>query len=194
MSSYGQLLAEFFDARGVAAVLRQEVDYGTAFPTTAQLWPPRPGCTASPDLALARMWACINLADWIARAPNAFGPHHPGELDVLAAVGARLRTAGEGARVLWGIDLVPAERWVAQSSTSLAVAELICYGPRLAAGLVNEIDATLFRIGWCYNNSDLANQPCTVNHASCFENSWHEGNSRSQRDRNHLSQTRSCRD
>ncbi|RFZ55770.1 hypothetical protein BB170200_03791 [Mycobacterium marinum] len=36
---------------------------------------------------------------------------------------------GEGAHVLWGIDVVPVEQWVAHPSAGLAVAELICCGP-----------------------------------------------------------------
>jgi hypothetical protein len=178
VSTYGQILVDYLDALGVPEALRRHVDYGPAFPTGLQLWPPKPGCSESPDLAIVRMWAGIDLAEWIEHAPNAFGPHWTGELDGLAAVGARLRTAGEGAQVLWGIDVVPAEQWVGHSSPGLAVVELVCCGPRLADGLVNETDAQFTRIGWWYN-SEQANRPCIVNHTPCFESSWHEGNTRS---------------
>jgi hypothetical protein len=172
---YGQILTDHLNALGVPEALRRHVDYGPAFPTGLQPWPPKPGCSESPDHNIVRMWARIDLAEWIYHAPNAFGPHRTGELDRLIAVGARLRNTGEGVHVLWGIDVVPTEHWVAHSSTGLAVVELVCCGPHLADGLVNETDAALARIGWDYN-SEQANRTCIINRTTCFENSWHEGN------------------
>jgi hypothetical protein len=177
VSTRGQILADYLDALGVPEALRRAVDCGPAFPTGLRLWPPKPGCCESPDLAIVRMWAGIDLAEWIEHASNAFGPHRTGELDALAAVGARLRTGGEGAQVLWAIDVVAAEQWVKHPSPGLAVVEMVCFGPRLADRLVNETDAELTRIGWCYN-SEQANRPCIVNHTPCFESSWHEANTR----------------
>lgn len=175
---YTQILANCLDALDVPEQLRRQLDRGPAFPAGQQLWPPRPGCSASPDGARVRIWARLDLAQWIEGASNVFGPHRAGELDGLLAVGARLRIAGEGANVLWGIDVVPVEQWVTHRSVGLAVAELICCGPRLADDLVNEIDAQLTRIGWWYT-ADRANQRCVVNRTPCFETAWHEGNTRS---------------
>ncbi len=143
-------------------------------------WPPQPGCSESPDLAIARLWIDIDLAEWVHHMPDAFGPHRTGELDNLITAGARLRNSGEGAKVLWGIDVVPKQQWVQHNSTGLAVAELVFYGPHLNQHLVNEIDAPLNTIGW-QPTTDQPNRPCTVNHATCFETSWREAHTNSAR-------------
>lgn len=174
-TGYPAVLGRFLDELGVPESLRGQLDYG---PITDDRWPPRPGCGASPDRAVLRLWARLDLAEWIGAAPNAFGPHGTGVLDGLAVAGARLRCAGEGAYVLWGIDVVPAEEWVTYPSAGLAVVELVCLGPYLGDRLVDETDTALTRLCWRYN-TDHANQPCVVNSVRCYENSWTEANTRS---------------
>ncbi|MBS9535587.1 hypothetical protein KIH27_18535 [Mycobacterium sp. M1] len=179
-----QLLTHYLNTLNIPAALRRGLDTAQAVTAGLPMWPPQPGCAPSPDGALLRLWARLDLAAWITHAPNAFGPHRPGELDMLASVVARLRTAGEGARILWGLDLVPAEQWVTQpAATSFAAVELICAGPALPAALVNQIDATLTRFGWSYDG-DPANCPCVINGTDCFETSWREGNTQSGRSAN----------
>lgn len=178
VGDYARLLASCLNALEVPEPLKAGVEYGPAFPDGLAPWPPKPGCGQSPDLAVVRMWARLDLAKWIEQAPNAFGPHLNGELDRLAAVGARLRVAGEGALVLWGIDAVPAAQWVDHPSTGLAVAELVCCGPRLADDLVNEVDTELTAIGWWYS-AEQANRSCIINRTPCYETAWHEANTRS---------------
>lgn len=162
------------------AAIRPRAVNTQAFPAGRRPWPPRPGCSESPDLAIARLWIDIDLAEWVHQSPDTFGPHRTGELDNLIAVGARLRNAGEGAKVLWGIDVVPKQQWVQHDSTGLAVAELVFYGPHLAPHLINEIDPRLNTIGW-QPTTDQPNRPCTVNNTTCFETSWHEANTNSAR-------------
>lgn len=151
-----------------------EVAYGDAFPDAAgeRLWPPRAGCCSVSDLGIARMWTAIDLTHWLQRARAAFGPHHPGEIETLAATSSLLRRAGEGVQVLVAIDVVPEAQWVQHASTALAVSELVCYGPQLSDSLITTIDAGLQRVGWAAS-SDLANQECIVNHTPCYETSWH---------------------
>lgn len=125
MSHYAQILAVHLDALTVPESLTRQLDYGPI-----GSWPPRPGSGRCPDLALARTWARIDLAQWIDEAPQAFGAHRDGELAGLAAAGAQLARAGEGTQVLWAIDLIPPEQWVDPvPSPALAVAELVCIGP-----------------------------------------------------------------
>ena len=170
-------LADHLDAVGLPAALRVGVVAGPAFPG---VWPPTSGWSDSPDGALMRMWARIDLGDWITHSPTSFGPHRAGELATLAAVGAELRTAGEGARVLWAIDVVPTEQWVCHARPGLSVVELVCCGPDLPDEVVNAIDRRLSAIGWSYSCEE-ANRPATVNRTPCYETSWHEGNTRSSR-------------
>jgi hypothetical protein len=170
MPTHGQIVAAHLDTLNVPEPLKQQVVYRDSGP-----WPPRPGCAASPDIALGRMWARIDLAQWVAEAPQAFGPHRNGELDGLAAIGTRRRYAGEGTLILWGINVVRTEQWVAHDSTGLAVVELICLGPYLPDSLVDEIDTALSGIGWAYPTDTEANRPCTVNYTPCFHTAWHEG-------------------
>lgn len=169
MSPYGQIAAAHLDTLNVPELQKQQVDYRDSGP-----WPPRPGCAASPDIALGRMWPRLDLAQWVAEAPQAFGPYRNGELDGLAAIGARLRYAGEGTLILWGIDVVPAEQWVDHDSTGLAVVELICLGPHVPQGFVDEIDAAVAGRGWSYTADTEANSLCTVNSTSCFHTAWHD--------------------
>lgn len=180
MSSLGQALAGHLIALDVPESLRSQLHYGDAFPDGRGEWPPRTGCSESPDLAIVRMWTDIDLAEWVHRIPAVFGPHRAGELAGLIAVSARLRSAGEGAKVLWGIDIVPPNQWVDHHSTGLAVSELVFYGPHLNCNLVYGIDAPLNAIGW-KPSTDQANRPCTVNNTPCFETSWHEADSSSSR-------------
>ena len=170
------MFAAHLNTLGAPKSLLRQVNFGD--PVGGREWPPQPGCSPCPDLALARMWARIDLGEWMKHSPSVFGPHKPGELDILADVGAQLRRAGEGAQVLWGIDLVPPPQWFCHTDTGLAVAELVCYGPRLPEQLVNEIDSRLSRVGWWYGSGHAPNRPCTVNRTACFETSWYDANIR----------------
>ncbi|GCB01918.1 hypothetical protein NCCNTM_55520 [Mycolicibacterium sp. NCC-Tsukiji] len=96
----GQSLADFLRHERVPAGLIDRLDY-IASPGPAGSWPPRPGCCEHRDIGIVRAWATIDLAAWLRGAPQVFGPHRPHELEQLAAVGAQLRTTGEGAQVLW---------------------------------------------------------------------------------------------
>lgn len=174
-------VATFLDHHQVPASLRSHIAHGAALSATRQ-WPPKPGCCHNPDIGIARIWSRLDLAQWLRDVPHVFGPHYPGELNRLAHVGARLRTAGEGAQVLWALDLVTADQWVDHTRTALAVSELVSYGPRLSDTVLSPVDAELRQLGWL-ENTDEANQMCTVNHVRCFETSWHHRESSSTRPR-----------
>lgn len=177
----GVKLVSFFDDHGVPASLRSDFRAGAALGPTS-MWPPRPGVCEHSDLGVARMWARLDLAQWLRLVPHAFGPHRPFELERLAAVGARLRTAGEGVQVLWAIDVVPPEQWTDHRRTALAVSELVVCGPQLSDAQLARADAELRRAGWLDGFVE-GNQPCTVNRVRCFETSWHQGESCSTRPR-----------
>ncbi|WP_454793765.1 hypothetical protein [Mycolicibacterium lutetiense] len=173
MNSSARTLSLHLVELGVPGTLTRQLDFGET-----GSWPPRPGCGPSPDrFAAARAWARLDLNQWITEAPQAFGPHMAGELDRLVAVGAVLRHAGEGAQVLWGLDLVAAEWWVDHDSPGLAVAGLVCLGPHLPERLVNDVDSALAAIGWAFPAELGANQPCIINRTPCFHTTWHDGNS-----------------
>lgn len=173
LEPYARALVSHLVELGVPETLTRQLD----FSETAS-WPPRPGCGPSPDrLALSRTWARLDLGQWVAEAPQAFGPHRAGELDRLVAVGVALRFAGEGAQVLWALDLVAAQWWIDHDSPGLAVAGLVFLGPHLPERLVNDVDSILAAVGWTFPADIGANQPCIVNGAPCFHTIWHDGNS-----------------
>lgn len=176
MTPHADIVRTHLAQLDVPETLTRQLDFGAA-----GSWPPRPGCGPSPDrLALARLWARLDLAQWLAQAPNAFGPHRVGELDRLVNVGGALRAAGEGAQVLWAFDLVEAHWWIDYDSPGLAVAGLMCAGPQLPEPLVNDVDAALTAIGWAFPAGIEANQSCIINHTPCFHTTWHDGNSVSE--------------
>lgn len=173
MKPYARIVSSHLTELGVPETLTAQLNFNET-----GSWPPRPGCGPSPDrLALARTWARLDLDQWVAEAPQAFGPHRAGELDRLLAVGGALRQAGEGAQVLWALDLVAAEWWIDHDSAGLAVAGLVCLGPRLPEHLVNDVDSALAAIGWAFPTDIGANQPCFINRVPCFHTFWHDGNS-----------------
>lgn len=180
--SYGRVAADYLNVLDIPDTLKRQVNYHPPAPDSgSHVWPPKPGCGLSPDNALVRIWARIDLSEWITQAPYAFGPHGEkkrGVLPALAAVGTRLRCAGEGALVLWGIDVLQAEQWVDHPAVGLAVSELVCVGPQLPDRLINDIDGDLARLCWSHN-SEHTNLPCFINSVGCSENSWRDGNTRS---------------
>ncbi|TXH18858.1 MAG: hypothetical protein E6R06_25765 [Mycobacterium sp.] len=175
----GPSLADFLRHERVPAGLMDRLDY-IASPGPAGSWPPRPGCCEHRDIGIVRAWATIDLAAWLREAPQVFGPHRPHELEQLAAVGAQLRTTGEGAQVLWALDLITPVQWVDHPVPALAVSELITYGPRLSDSAVSAADAKLRAVGWAESTHE-ANQMCIINHVRCYETSWHGGESQSTR-------------
>ncbi|QZH69412.1 hypothetical protein [Mycolicibacterium farcinogenes] len=173
MNPYARTLSSHLTELGVPETLTRQLDFGET-----GIWPPRAGCGPSPDrLTLVRLWARIDLDQWVTEAPQAFGPHRAGELARLVAVGAALRHAGEGAQVLWGVDLVAAQWWIDHDSPGLAAAGLVCLGPHLPEPLVKSVDSVLAAIGWACPADIDANQPCIINGVPCFHTTWHDGNS-----------------
>lgn len=76
---------------------------GIAAPRT---WPPKPGWTESgPYPGVPRVWADFSLREWAATAPGVLYRTTPQEAAAMDAIAARLRRSGEGAQVLWGLDL-----------------------------------------------------------------------------------------
>lgn len=144
-------------------------------------WPPTPGVRVSPDASCAiRVWARINLAEWLDTAAHAFGPHRTGELAVLAAAGSWLRNAGEGTHILWALDVVEPRYWVAYPHTALAVTELVCIGPELDDRSLTKLDAALTAVGWTPTHGAEPNSTCLVNYTSCHYSAWNDGYSTPQ--------------
>lgn len=176
------LAKQFLEQHHIPELLTREAHFDTNTELAQRpQWPPRPGYCLNPDIGITRIWTGMNLTVWIHHAPAAFGPHSSGELHLLATVGKRLRTAGEGTRVLWALDIVTPHQWVSHPQTALAVSELVCLGPRLTDPLVSAIDTALHKARWTYS-CPHPNQPCTINHVSCYETSWHHSEMHSTRD------------
>lgn len=138
-------------------------------------WPPQPGCRRSPEFSAARIWARIDLAEWLSTSPDVFGPHRLDELAVLATTGAALRKAGEGSIVLWALDIIEPEVWVDHPATALAVTELVCVGPHLTDRLVGATYDNLTAIGWAEHPVTHPNSGCVVNHTACALSAWYDG-------------------
>ncbi len=171
----------FLDKHRIPELIRLDAHFdANTEPAQRSPWPPRPGYCLNPDLGITRIWTSLDLAAWLDHAPQAFGPHSPGELPQLATTGAKLRRAGEGTRVLWALDVVTAHQWVSHPDTALAVSELVCIGPRLTNSLISAIDTALNKARWTHSCPD-PNQPCTINHVACFETSWHHSEMSSSR-------------
>ncbi len=168
-----QTLADFLREEQVPTALVRDLQFETRR-SPARVWPPAPGCCHYEDIGVVRIWAPIDLAQWIRLVPHVFGPHYPDELHHLAHAGARLRAGGEGAQVLWALDLVTPNQWVSHARTAFAVSELVTYGPLLPDELVAAADNVLSHVGWTESTAD-ANQPCVVNRVQCYETSWHGG-------------------
>jgi len=123
---------------------------------------------------MQRIWARINLPDWLHTAPHAFGLHRSPELTALAAADRWLRRAGEGTHILWALDIVPAHYWVDNNRTALAVAELVCIGPELTPGLLAQLDDTLDAAGWKPTPGAEPNSACIINHTPCHYSAWND--------------------
>lgn len=143
--------------------------------TDTAAWPPQPGTCHSPDFPdIARIWARINLADWLHTAPHAFGLHRSAELTALAAADRWLRRAGEGTHILWALDIVPGHYWVHHRRTAIAVAELVCIGPELTPGLLAQLDDALGAAGWKPTPGAEPNSACIINHTPCHYSAWND--------------------
>lgn len=155
---------------------------GLPEPLSAQLhfaatatWPPQPGSCISPDFPdIPRIWARIDLAEWLDTAPHAFGLHRSPELAALAAAGSWLRHAGEGVHVLWALDIVGPRYWVHHQRTALAVAELVCIGPTLDDWLLAHLDVALSAAGWTPTPGAEPNSACIINHTPCHYSAWND--------------------
>lgn len=101
MTTPTQIAADQLAYIGVPPSLYNQVDF-----VESTGWPPRAGCRSSPDFSPARVWARIDLTEWLVTSPHVFGPHRTNELATLASVGRTLRLAGEGSIVLWALDII----------------------------------------------------------------------------------------
>lgn len=170
MSRPEQIAAQKLHDIGLPATLYSHINFGESTG-----WPPRPGCRSSPDFSPARVWARIDLAEWLDTSPHVFGPHRTNELAVLANIGNALRNAGEGSIVLWALDVIEPDIWIAHPATALAVTELVCVGPELSDRLVAETYVSLTAIGWTEHPVTHPNSGGVVNHTTCSVSAWYDG-------------------
>ncbi|CAN3132370.1 hypothetical protein ACNUDN_30720 (plasmid) [Mycobacterium sp. smrl_JER01] len=170
MTAPEQIAAQKLRDIGLSETLYSRIDF-----VASAGWPPRPGCRRSPELSSARIWARIDLAEWLDTSPHAFGPHRTNELTVLANIGKALRNAGEGSVVLWALDIIEPDTWIAHPTTALAVTELVCVGTHLTDRLVNATYDNLTAIGWAENPVTHPNSACVINHTTCSLSAWHDG-------------------
>lgn len=170
MTTPTQIAAHQLADIGLPETLYSQVDF-----TESTGWPPRPGCRSSPDFSPARVWARIDLAEWVDTSPHVFGPHRANELAALAGIGRALRQAGEGGVVLWAFDIIEPHIWVNHHAVALAVTELVCVGPELTDRVVTSTHDRLTAIGWAEHPAIPPNSCCIVNHTTCSYSAWYDG-------------------
>ncbi|KWX20439.1 hypothetical protein AFM11_30095 [Mycolicibacterium wolinskyi] len=166
------VLAVQFDQLHLPETLRGEVIAQHAQPPTGdgnRLWPPRPGYD-QPDVGSIRFWGDFDLAAWYQAAPHSFGPYTELELQHLTSVSRRLKLAGEGARVLWALDVLRPGEWTRHPRTGLCVAELVCAGPWLSDSVLADIRPALHQHHW--GLIEDVNEVCEVNRTPCYVTHW----------------------
>lgn len=143
-------------------------------------WPPPwPGCCTPPGIGSARIWGNFQLTEWVALAPQVFGPgltaRWAAELD---AVAAKLQAAGQGSQTMWALDLLHPGQWTRYPGVGFAVQDLVQWGPRLSAELLAEVDAVLAHPTdgaddpWRRSPDADANEPIRYHGESCFATCW----------------------
>jgi hypothetical protein len=170
MTTPTQIAADQLAYIGVPPSLYNQVDF-----VESTGWPPRAGCRSSPDFSPARVWARIDLTEWLVTSPHVFGPHRTNELATLAGVGRTLRLAGEGSIVLWALDIIEPHIWVDHPTVALAVTELVCVGPTLPDPLVAATYDALTAVGWAEHPITSPNSGCVVNRTTCSQSAWYDG-------------------
>jgi hypothetical protein len=168
-----QLRADM-DRMGLPAPLLRQVDFRAAPP-----WgdPSRSGCCPSCGHGTARIIGPFRLLEWAAAGVL-------GAVDVTAAAdldatAERLRTAGEGCRVLWHLELID-ERWLGLPDPMFSPESLVVVGPHLTAATIAEIDDRLAAMpggSWDRHNAfrpDLqtTNATARVGRVDCWFTSW----------------------
>lgn len=170
MTTPTQIAAHQLAYIGLPETLYKQVDF-----VESTGWPPRPGCRTSPDFSPARVWARVDLTEWLNTSPHVFGPHRVNELATLASVGRTLRLAGEGSIVLWALDIIEPHIWIEHPTVALAVTELVCVGPCLPNPLVTATYDALTAVGWAEHPGTPPNSGCVVNHTTCSHSAWYDG-------------------
>jgi hypothetical protein len=170
MTTPTQAAAHQLALMGLPAPLYSQIDF-----VKSTGWPPRAGCRSSPDFSPARVWARIDLAEWLDVSPHVFGPHRANELATLAGVGRTLRLAGEGSIVLWALDIIEPHIWVDHPTVALAVTELVGVGPTLPDPLVAATYDALTTVGWAEHPTTPPNSGCVVNRTTCSHSAWYDG-------------------
>lgn len=184
---YADRLREQLDDLKLPDTLRKQisfrhtsVDNPERGPNYIHYPPPWPGCCYPPGIGSARIWGEFCLSEWFALAPWAFGPDMGIEwAATLDAAAARLRTAGEGSRTMWGLDLLHPGDWTHHPGTAFCVSDLVQWGPALSAALVAEVDAVLTAppptAASFGRYADSDNQPTTYHGVRCYETTWMSG-------------------
>jgi hypothetical protein len=157
-------IADIEDAlQSVPASLRRQITI-----RAVEQWPPKPGCSWGPYHGVPRLWADFSLSEWVATAPGVLKWPTLMEAETMDAIVARLRRSGEGAQVLWGLDL---------QGGGFEPNDLVCIGPRLSDQVVDDVEhlfATyLGEHFWGPINEP--NQHCTYNGVRCYETTWAYG-------------------
>ena len=94
-------IAEIEEAlQSVPASLRRQITIGAV-----ESWPPKPGSSWGPYHVIPRLWTDLSLTEWVATAPGVLKWPTLAEAETMDAIVARLRRSGEGAQVLWALDL-----------------------------------------------------------------------------------------
>ena len=116
-----------------------------------------------------RVWADFSLREWATTAPGVLYRTTPQEAAAMDAIAARLRRSGEGAQVLWGLDL-----W---GEAALFPSDLVCIGPRLSDKDVDDVEQLFatYPGEHLYGRDAEPNEHSTYNGVRCYETTWSYG-------------------
>lgn len=145
--------------------------------------PPWPGCCVPPGMGSARIWGDFCLSEWVDHAPWVFHPSvTPERAAILDTAATTLRSAGEGSRTMWALDLLhPGDNgWLDHPVPAFTISDLVQWGPKLTSELIADVDAMLSglgRVGGAIFGRPYPepNEETTFHGVHCYETTWMAG-------------------
>lgn len=164
------------DALGVPDELRDQIDFSEL------AWPCLSGCGLPLGRGSARVVGDFRLTQWCDEAPGLIGDLDVVRAESLDAIADRLRCAGEGARVAWGMELWH-DGWAGVDLPAFLLEGLYCVGPRLSEAVIADVDArfaapVVAEFGWGRLDASgsghrrTTNAPVEWGRTGCWSTYW----------------------
>ncbi|ADG76910.1 putative protein OS=Tsukamurella paurometabola (strain ATCC 8368 / DSM / CCUG 35730 /CIP 100753 / JCM 10117 / KCTC 9821 / NBRC 16120 / NCIMB 702349/ NCTC 13040) OX=521096 GN=Tpau_0260 PE=4 SV=1 [Tsukamurella paurometabola] len=170
-------LREVLDMLAAPALVREQV----VFASSVRMWPPRPGWDRTPGIGSIRLWTDCDLLAWFDAAAAdgvaLFGQQSRDEIRALTQATAMARMCGEGAKAIWGLDVLgPGDYSPIPTSMKrvLWANDLVCFGPQLTEEQTAQIQAHLDD-GHDGHGRQETNAPVAVHGTECFATVWMGG-------------------